>query len=69
MFKRDKVQNVYNHPQWTKTRIEAIKIVKGLCEVCKTHEMLRTGNEVHHIVKVSSGDGSNHYDLDNLIYV
>ncbi|NFI95889.1 hypothetical protein FC961_16125 [Clostridium botulinum] len=31
--------------------------------------MLRTGNEVHHIVKVSRGDGSNHYDLDNLIYV
>ncbi|WP_370804981.1 HNH endonuclease [Clostridium cagae] len=43
--------------------------MKGLCEVCKTHGMLRTGNEVHHMVKVSSRDGSNHYDLDNLIYV
>lgn len=67
--KRDKVQKVYNNPQWTRTRLEAIKRANGLCEVCKAQGRLKAGNEVHHIVKVASGNNDTHYDLDNLIYV
>ena len=68
-IKRDRVQRVYNNPQWAKIRLEAIKRAKGLCEVCKAQGRLRAGNEVHHIVKVANGNNNTHYDLDNLIYV
>ena len=67
--KRDRVQKVYNNPQWARVRLESIKRANGLCEVCKAHGRLRAGNEVHHIVKVASGNNDTHYDLDNLIYV
>ena len=67
--KRDKVQKVYNNPQWARIRLEAIKRAKGLCEVCKAQGRLRAGNEVHHIVKVASRNNDTHYDLGNLIYV
>ena len=68
-IKRDRVQKVYNNPQWSKVRLEAIKRANGLCEVCYAKGRLREGNEVHHIVKVSNGNNDTHYDLDNLIYV
>ena len=68
-IKRDRVQKVYNNPQWSKTRLEAIKRANGLCEVCYAKGRLREGNEVHYIVKVSQGDCRSNYDLDNLIYV
>ena len=67
--KRDRVQKVYNNPQWARIRLEAIKRANGLCEVCKAQGRLRAGNEVHHIVKVANGNNDTHYDLDNLIYV
>lgn len=67
--KRDRVQRVYNNPQWARIRLEAIKRANGLCEVCKAQGRLRAGNEVHHIVKVANGNNDTHYDLDNLIYV
>lgn len=67
--KRDKVQRVYNNPQWARIRLEAIKRANGLCEVCKAQGRLRAGNEVHHIVKVASGNNNTYYDLDNLVYV
>ena len=67
--KRDRVQKVYNNPQWARIRLEAIKRANGLCEVCKAQGRLRAGNEVHHIVKVANGKNDTHYDLDNLIYV
>ena len=67
--KRDKVQRVYNNPQWARIRQEAIKRANGLCEVCKAQRRLKAGNEVHHIVKVANGNNNTHYDLDNLIYV
>ena len=66
---RDRVQKVYNNPQWARIRLEAIKRANGLCEVCKAQGRLRAGNEVHHIVKVANGNNDTHYDLDNLIYV
>ena len=68
-IKRDRVQKVYNNPQWARARLEAIKRANGLCEVCKAQGRLRTGNEVHHIIKVANGDRTSNYDLDNLIYV
>ena len=68
-IKRDRVQKVYNNPQWSKTRLEAIKRANGLCEVCYAKGRLKEGNEVHHIVKVANGDSRSNYDLDNLIYV
>ena len=68
-IKRNRVQDVYNNSQWTRTRLEAIKRAKGLCEVCKAVGRVRAGNEVHHIIKVSNGNNDTHYDLDNLIYV
>ena len=68
-IKRDRVQKVYNNPQWSKVRLEAIKRANGLCEVCYAKGRLREGNEVHHIVKVANGNNDTHYDLDNLIYV
>ena len=68
-IKRDRVQKVYNNPQWSKTRLEAIKRANGVCEVCYAKGRLREGNEVHHIVKVSKGNNDTNYDLDNLIYV
>ena len=67
--KRDRVQRVYNSPQWVRIRLETIKRANGLCEVCKAQGRLRAGNEVHHIVKVANGNNNTHYDLDNLIYV
>ena len=67
--KRDRVQKVYNNPQWDRVRLEAIKRAKGLCEVCKAQGRVRAGNEVHHIVKVANGNNDTHYDLNNLIYV
>ena len=67
--KRDRVQKVYNNPQWVRVRLEAIKRAKGLCEVCYAKGRLREGEEVHHIVKVSKGNNETNYDLDNLIYV
>ncbi len=67
--KRDRVQKVYNNPQWARTRLEAIKRANGLCEVCKAQGRVRAGNEVHHIVKVANGNNDTHFDLDNLIYV
>ena len=67
--KRDRVQRIYNNPQWTRIRLEAIKRAKGLCEVCKAQGRLREGNEAHHIVKVTNGNNDTHYDLNNLIYV
>ena len=67
--KRDKVQRVYNNPQWARVRLEAIKRAKGLCEVCKAQGSLKAGNEVHHVVKVSNGNNDTHYNLDNLIFV
>lgn len=67
--KRNRVQKVYNNPQWARVRLEAIKRAQGLCEVCKAQGRLRAGNEVHHIVKVANGNNDTHYDLNNLIYV
>ena len=67
--KRDRVQRVYNNPQWARVRLEAIKRANGLCEVSKAQGRLRAGNEVHHIVKVANGNNNSHYDLNNLIYV
>lgn len=67
--KRDRVQKVYNNPQWSKIRLEAIKRANRLCEVCKAQGRLRAGNEVHHIVKVANGNNNTYYDLDNLICV
>lgn len=63
------MQKVYNNPQLARIRLEAIKRANGLCEVCKAQGRVRAGNEVHHIVKVISGNNNTHYDLDNLIYV
>lgn len=68
-IKRDKVQSIYNNSQWSRTRFEAIKRAKGLCEVCKVQGRLRAGSEVHHIIKVANGDSRSNYDLNNLIYV
>lgn len=67
--KRDRVQKVYTNPQWKKIRLEAIKRANGLCEVCKAQGRIKAGNEVHHIVKVASGNSDTNYDLNNLIYV
>lgn len=63
------MQKVYNNQQWARTRIEAIKRAKGLCEVCKAQGRIGAGNEVHHIIKVANGNNNSHYDLENLIYV
>ena len=43
-IKRDRVQKVYNNPQWARIRFEAIKRANGLCEVCKAQGRLRAGN-------------------------
>ena len=67
-IKRDRVQKVYNNPQWSKIRLEAIKRVNGLCEVCYANGRFREGNEVHHIIKVANRNSRSNYDLD-LIYV
>lgn len=67
--KRDRVQRVYNNPQWARIRLEAIRRANGLCEVCKAQGRLKAGNEVHHIVKVVNGNNDTNYDLNNLIFV
>ena len=68
-IKSRKVQEVYDDPRWKKVRYEVIKRAKGLCEVCKCHGRVRSGQEVHHIIKVRQGDGNTNYNMDNLIYV
>lgn len=68
-LKRKKVQAVYNKDQWRSTRYEVIKRAKGMCEVCYSKGVRKPGNEVHHIIKVSHGDSSTNYDMNNLVYV
>ena len=66
---RDKTQPVYNNSQWARIRQEVIKRAVGLCEVCHALGKLTKGQDVHHIIKVVSGDNSTHYDIDNLVYL
>lgn len=67
--RREKAQVVYNNSEWRRVRREVIKQADGLCEVCKAQGRLKKGDEVHHIVKVSRGNSSTNFNLNNLIYV
>ena len=68
-LQRDRSQAVYSNPQWQKVRYEVIKRAKGLCEVCHATGKFVQGKDVHHIIKIASGDYSTHYDMDNLVYL
>lgn len=45
-------RKLINSGRWRRTRAEALRRAKGLCEDCKAQGRLRVGTEVHHIQPV-----------------
>lgn len=70
-YKNANIQKYYNCDRWRKLRISKL-MNNPLCEMCLANEVVRQADEVHHIVKYSSGkteDEKNRlaYDYENLM--
>lgn len=65
----NETQKVYNKSIWRKVKAEALKRSNHMCEVCRVKGKVTPADHVHHIIKVSDGNSSTHYNLDNLIAV
>lgn len=71
MTNKEDNQKVYNKSAWRNAKEEALKRAGYKCEVCmiKGVTPIKQAEQVHHIIKVSDGNNSTHYDLDNLVCV
>lgn len=66
---KKETEKVYKSITWKKVREEALKRSGYKCEVCVEKGRVTQAKDVHHIIKVSDGDSSTHYNLDNLVCV
>lgn len=63
---RSKATKVYDSKRWKDTR-HSVRKENPYCEYCLEIGQRTLATEVHHIIKVSSGDDSTHYDKNNLL--
>lgn len=62
-------KEVYDDPRWEPARRYVIARDQGLCVICKARGLIRSGNQVDHIIELTEenkGDPDIAYNPDNL---